>query len=151
MLLELLSSRAKPLLNKVTVVVILPIFLNLANAFAWGFEGHKIIMSVPSRSFLSSFDVSSKTTFASLEHSIDTDLWRQTGTDSDFNHFFNLDYFGDYPFETVPLDEQEFKKGFGEEDARDPETRKPIVLKILDPRTEKGLGLGGRQVETFIF
>src|SRR6266480_1004986 len=116
MLLETLSSQAKLFLNKVAVVVILAISLNPANAFAWGFEGHKII-NERAVQFLP-FDLRPffQNNFRFIrEHSIDPDLWRETGTDFDFNHFFNLDYFGGYPFEAVPLDEQEFKKRFGVE------------------------------------
>ncbi len=76
-----------------------------SSAFAWGFAGHKFIMSRA----INLLPPELKPLFERYRdevviRSTDPDLWRNVGWDEDPNHFINLGVpeFGDYPFTDLP-------------------------------------------------
>ncbi|MCC7033180.1 MAG: hypothetical protein IT179_10145 [Acidobacteria bacterium] len=96
------------------LVLILPV-----PSFAWGFEAHKLIadraialLPAPLRPLFEERRV------FIVERSIDPDLWRTAGFESEPpNHFLDMDHeaFGPYPFEALPRDYDAAVQRFGRE------------------------------------
>jgi len=88
-----------------------------ASASAWGFEAHKFITD----RMVELLPPELKPLFEKrrafiIERSIDPDLWRNVGWDSEPpNHFFDMDYeaFGPYPFDALPRDYATAVQKFG--------------------------------------
>jgi hypothetical protein len=86
-----------------------------SSADAWGFEGHKFIVSraidllpEPLRPF---FEANREFI---VERSIDPDLWRNAGfTEEPPNHFLDMDAYGSYPFNDLPREYDEAVKKHG--------------------------------------
>jgi len=89
------------------------------SASAWGFEAHKFIVD----RMVELLPPELKPLFEQrrafiIERSIDPDLWRNVGWDTEApNHFLDLDYqaFGAYPFEGLPRDYATAVQKFGRE------------------------------------
>lgn len=86
-------------------------------AFAWGFEAHKFILDravafLPPE--IRPFFEKHRTSIS--EHSIDPDLWRTAGWETEPpRHFVDLDAYGPYPFRELPRDFDEAVKRYGRE------------------------------------
>src|SRR5690349_3936382 len=88
-----------------------------APAHAWGFEAHKFI----TEQMIALLPAELRPVFERnkariIERSIDPDLWRTVGWDTeDPNHFVDLDYYGEYPFTALPHDYDRAVMKFGRE------------------------------------
>ncbi|MGE3490772.1 MAG: hypothetical protein AB7N29_12270 [Vicinamibacterales bacterium] len=88
-----------------------------ASASAWGFEAHKFITD----RMVELLPPELKPLFEKrrafiIERSVDPDLWRNVGWDSEPpNHFLDMDYeaFGPYPFDALPRDYATAVQKFG--------------------------------------
>jgi hypothetical protein len=86
-------------------------------SIAWGFEGHKYIMSaaiplLPEA--IRPFFVAYQATI--VEHAIDPDLWRTAGWEQETpHHFMDLDAYGPYPFARLPHVQPEAVAKYGRE------------------------------------
>jgi hypothetical protein len=87
-----------------------------ANASAWGFAGHRLIMSraidllpPPLRPFFDQFRAEV------VVRVVDPDLWRNIGWEDDPNHFldFGMTELGPYPFAALPHDYSRALEKFG--------------------------------------
>jgi len=85
--------------------VVLSVALMPAPAFAWGFAGHRYIMSraiellpPPLKGFFDHYRDEI------VVRAVDPDLWRNVGWDEDPNHFldFGAREYGEYPFTVLP-------------------------------------------------
>jgi hypothetical protein len=92
-----------------------------APANAWGFEAHKFI----TEQMIALLPAELRPVFERnkariIERSIDPDLWRTVGWDTeDPNHFVDLDYYGEYPFTALPHDYDRAVMKFGREVVND--------------------------------
>jgi hypothetical protein len=87
------------------------------HGYAWGFEAHKLIadrcIALLAPELKPLFE--RRRAFI-VERSIDPDLWRTVGFESEPpNHFVDLDYYGKYPFEALPRDYDRAVQRFGRE------------------------------------
>src|SRR5262245_4102416 len=85
------------------------------SAHAWGFEAHKTI----AEHFIALLPTQLKPLFEHrkafiVERSIDPDLWRTVGWDTEPpNHFVDLDYYGKFPFAELPHEYDRAVQKFG--------------------------------------
>jgi len=100
----------------VVAAALLVAVLAPSRAWAWGFTGHRLIMSraidlLPSA--LKPFFEHYRTEL--VVRAIDPDLWRSVGWDEDQNHFLNLGVpeYGMYPFAELPRDYDAAVEKFG--------------------------------------
>jgi hypothetical protein len=91
----------------IVAAVVLSVALMPAPAFAWGFAGHRYIMSraiellpPPLKAFFDHYRDEI------VVRAVDPDLWRNVGWDEDSNHFldFGARDYGEYPFTVLPRD-----------------------------------------------
>jgi hypothetical protein len=88
-----------------------------APTYAWGFEAHRLIGD----RFIALLPAELRPLFEArktfiVERSIDPDLWRTLGFDSEPpNHFVDLDYYGKYPFEELPREYDRAVQKYGRE------------------------------------
>src|SRR5438046_2947204 len=87
-----------------------------ANAYAWGFVGHRLIMAKA----IDLLPVELKPFFESrraeiVVRAVDPDLWRNVGWDDDPNHFidFGMTELGPYPFAALPRERDKALEKFG--------------------------------------
>ncbi len=105
---------AMPVLLALLLCLVLP-----ASASAWGFEAHRLIadrmIALLPEELRPLFE---KHRAYIAERSVDPDLWRTAGFESEPpNHFLDLDHkaFGPYPFEGLPRDYDKAVEKFGRE------------------------------------
>src|SRR5438105_6333465 len=100
----------------VVAAALLAALLAPSRAWAWGFTGHRLIMS-------RAIDLLPPQLKPFFEHyrtevvvrAIDPDLWRSVGWDEDPNHYVNLGAkeYGAYPFTELPRDYEAAVEKFG--------------------------------------
>jgi len=89
---------------RLTALAMLATLFAPAPSFAWGFEAHKFI----TEHAIALLPPELKPLFERrkafvIERSIDPDLWRSVGWETEApNHFVDLDFFGKYPFSELP-------------------------------------------------
>jgi hypothetical protein len=92
-----------------------------APAQAWGFEAHKLIAD----RFIALLPAQLQPLFERrkafiVERSIDPDLWRTLGFESEPpNHFVDLDHYGQYPFTELPREYDRAIQKFGRDDVHE--------------------------------
>lgn len=89
---------------RLTALAILVTLLAPTPSLAWGFEAHKFItehaIALLPAELRPLFE---KRKAFVIERSIDPDLWRNVGWETERpNHFVDLDFFGKYPFSELP-------------------------------------------------
>jgi hypothetical protein len=100
---------------RVLLAVLVALVCVPAPAHAWGFEAHKLIAD----RFISLLPPQLKPLFERrkafiVERSVDPDLWRTVGFESEPpNHFVDLDFYGKYPFSELPHDYDRAVQKFG--------------------------------------
>ncbi len=95
--------------------VLILLLLTPIPASAWGFDAHKFI----AEQMITLLPPELKPLFEQrkafvVERSIDPDLWRTVGWETeDPHHFLDLDYFGTYPFSELPREYDRAVQKFG--------------------------------------
>ncbi|MBI3912178.1 MAG: hypothetical protein HY320_14770 [Armatimonadetes bacterium] len=86
-------------------------------AFPWGFTAHDIIngqaitaLPEPLRTFYT------RHRELVVRHSADPDLFREFDPDEGARHYLDIDHYGKYPFEALPLDYEQAVAQFGKEE-----------------------------------
>jgi hypothetical protein len=99
-----------------TAALAAALLLAPANAFAWGFAGHRLIMAraiellpPPLKPLFDKFHDEV------VIRVVDPDVWRNIGWEDDPNHFldFGMPELGAYPFEALPRDYSKAVEKFG--------------------------------------
>ena len=97
------------------VFVVLLVILCPSPSWAWGFEAHKFI----TEQMIALLPAELRPLFERkkaylLERCVDPDLWRTVGWESEEpNHFLDFDYYGAYPFTSLPHDYDRAVQKFG--------------------------------------
>ena len=102
--------------TSVVAAALLVALLAPSRAWAWGFNGHRLIMSraidllpLPLKPFFEHYRTEI------VMRAIDPDLWRSVGWEEDPNHYINFGVkeYGPYPFSELPRDRDAAVEKFG--------------------------------------
>jgi hypothetical protein len=105
-------------MRKASIVAVVAVMVSLlpASAFAWGFVGHRLIMTRA----LELLPPELKPFFDRFREEVvirvvDPDLWRNVGWEDDPNHFldYGLPSLGPYPFASLPREYSQALEKFG--------------------------------------
>jgi hypothetical protein len=102
---------------RVAAVVLVLTLCGPSQAWAWGYEAHKFI----TEQMIALLPAELRPLFERkkaylIERSVDPDLWRIVGWDTeDPHHFLDLDHFGAYPFAELPREYDRAVQKFGRE------------------------------------
>ncbi|HSB62264.1 MAG TPA: alkaline phosphatase family protein, partial [Vicinamibacteria bacterium] len=90
-----------------------------AAAVAWGFEAHRLVQAKAVGTLPAPLrDLFAGNAAYLREHSLDPDYWAIAGMEAErANHYLDLDAFGEYPFDAVPLSEAEHLARHGKDAA----------------------------------